>query len=254
MAVYPAIDLLDGQVVRLREGKRDEVTVYGADPVAVARAYRAAGATMIHVVDLNGAFDQSEAQMALVGRVIEDAGVAVQIGGGLRTLARLQGYLARGCARVVMGTAALNEAFLRAACAAHPGRIAVAVDAKDGMVATHGWTEVSEVRAIDLARRAEAAGAVAVLYTDVARDGTGGGPNVEATAALQRALGIEVIASGGIGALADITALAQAGVRATVVGRALYEKAFTVEQALATAATAATAPGIAASTTKEPGC
>lgn len=233
MRLYPAIDLLDGKVVRLREGKRDEVTIYGDDPVAVASAYRAAGAAMIHVVDLNGAFDQSDVQLPLVADLIAKAGVAVQVGGGIRSAARAAAYVAQGCARVVIGTAALDEAFLQSVCAAHPGRVVVAVDAKDGMVATHGWTQTSGITALALAQRAEAAGAVAVLYTDVARDGTGVGPNVEATAALQAHVDLEVIASGGIGAVKDLQALAARGVQASVIGRALFEKRFTLAEAIA---------------------
>ena len=235
MRLYPAIDLLDGKVVRLREGKRAEVTVYGDDPLAVAQAHRAAGAAMIHVVDLNGAFDQSDAQLPLIAELIAKAGVAVQVGGGLRSAARVAAYVAQGCARVVIGTAALDDGFLQAVCAAHPGRVVVAVDAKDGVVATHGWTQTSGVTALALAQRAAAAGAAAVLYTDVARDGTGVGPNVEATAALQARLDLEVIASGGIGALAHLQALAAQGVRACVLGRALFEKQFTLAEAFAVA-------------------
>ncbi|MBK9072085.1 MAG: 1-(5-phosphoribosyl)-5-[(5-phosphoribosylamino)methylideneamino]imidazole-4-carboxamide isomerase [Myxococcales bacterium] len=233
MKLYPAIDLLDGKVVRLREGKRDEVTMYGDDPVAVAQAYRDAGAAMIHVVDLNGAFDQSDVQLPLVADLIAKAGVAAQVGGGIRSLARAAAYVAQGCSRVVIGTAALDENFLEDVCAAHPGRVVVAVDAKDGMVATHGWTQASGVTALALAQRAEAAGAAAVLYTDVARDGTGVGPNVEATAALQTKLSIEVIASGGIGALEHLQALAAHGVQASVIGRALFEKQFSFAEAMA---------------------
>jgi phosphoribosylformimino-5-aminoimidazole carboxamide ribotide isomerase len=234
MIVIPAIDLLGGRVVRLRAGRREDVTVYHDDVVAVARGFVAAGARELHLVDLDAAFGDPP-QREIVARVLDAAGVPVQIGGGIRDEASVSAWLVAGAARVVLGTAAVKQPELvEALCKRHPGKLTVAVDAKDGKVAIAGWTEATEVEAVELARRAAGWGAARILYTDVARDGGKEGPNVAATARLQAAIGeTPVIASGGIGTLDDLRALTAAEIPYCVVGRALYDGVFTVEEALA---------------------
>jgi phosphoribosylformimino-5-aminoimidazole carboxamide ribotide isomerase len=233
MKVYPAMDLLDGRVVRLHKGDYDAVTVYSDDPIGTVRGFVDAGAERVHIVDLDGARAAKPAQADLVREVIVKTGARVQTGGGIRSMEQIEAYVASGVERVVLGTAAVKDpAFVAAACARFA--IVVAVDARDGWVATEGWTEGSTVRATELAERARELGACAVLYTDIARDGTGAGPNVEATAALARAVpGLEVIASGGIGTLAHLRALAaRPEIAACVVGRALYDGTLSVRDAL----------------------
>lgn len=236
--IWPAIDLKDGAVVRLAEGDMARATVYGRDPAAVAEAFAAAGAPRLHVVDLEGAFAGESRNGAAVAAILAATRAAVQVGGGIRTRPQVEAWLEAGVARVVLGTAALEDpALVRAAAKAHPGRIVVAVDARDGLVATRGWADVSTLAAADLARRFEDAGVAALLFTDIARDGLLAGPNVAATRALAQAVAIPVLASGGIAGLADIAALRSApGIAGAVVGRALYEGRFTLQQALEAAA------------------
>ncbi len=237
MIVYPAIDLLGGRVVRLSQGDAARATTYAVDPEAVAEGFVRAGARMIHVVDLSGAFAGAPVQRASLDRIaarVHAAGGAVQLSGGLRSRAAAQQALDAGADRIVLGTLAVEDpAAVWDLCARFPGRIVVAVDARDGRIATHGWTVATAQTAESLARAAAAHGAAAILYTDIARDGTGRGPAVARTAALQRAVPIPVIASGGVRSADDLAALARAGVQAAVVGRALYEGTLTVERALA---------------------
>lgn len=236
MRVIPAIDLLDGRAVRLREGKKDEVTVYREHPEELVAELAAGGAERIHVVDLDGAFAGARRHADVIARVCAASPVPVQVGGGIRDAATARAVLDAGAAAVVLGTAAVKSpAMVRALCEALPGRVIVAVDAKDGMVAVEGWVETSDVSAIELGRQAAAWGAAGLLYTDVARDGTGVGPNVAATAALAAGVGIDVIASGGVATLDHLRALARAGLPAVVVGRALYDKRFTLAEAIAAA-------------------
>jgi phosphoribosylformimino-5-aminoimidazole carboxamide ribotide isomerase len=240
MNVYPAIDLLGGNAVRLREGRRDEATIYSRRPGEVAATFAAAGARRIHVVDLDGAFAGRRENLDAVAQICAAAaggGAAVQLGGGVRDLATIERLLAQGVERVVLGTAMVkSRATVETACARWPGRIVVAVDARNGLVAVEGWAEVTTLDAFGLATEAARAGCAAVLYTDIARDGTSVGPNVAATVHLARAVApIEVIASGGIGALDDLRRLAADGVPAAVVGRALYERRFTLAEAMAAA-------------------
>jgi phosphoribosylformimino-5-aminoimidazole carboxamide ribotide isomerase len=235
MIVIPAIDLLGGCAVRLTQGRREAATVYDRAPWAVAARFAAAGATRLHVVDLDGAFAGRPENTAAIERILAAApGLAVQVGGGVRDRATVDRLLGLGAGAVVLGTAAVRDpALLGAACAAHPGRIIVAVDARDGVVALSGWTEGTGLTAAAVGAAARAAGAAAVLYTDIARDGMRTGPNVAATAALAAALApLPVIASGGVGTLADLAALRAAGTFAVIVGRALYEGAFTLTEAL----------------------
>ena len=234
MIVFPAIDLKAGQVVRLAEGDMARATIYGDDPAAQAASFAKAGASHLHVVDLDGAF----AGGSVNGRAVEEILTAfpgkVQLGGGIRTLDAVERWLQLGVARVVIGTAALEDPELvRAAARAYPGQVVVAVDARDGLVATRGWADVSDVTATDLARRFEDAGVAALLFTDVGRDGLLKGCNVDATAALAQAVAIPVIASGGVNGMEDIYQLAgRPGIEGVITGRALYDGRLDLAEAI----------------------
>jgi phosphoribosylformimino-5-aminoimidazole carboxamide ribotide isomerase len=228
LTLYPAIDLKDGQCVRLRRGAMEEATVYSPDPAAQARAWQDAGFGWLHVVDLNGAFAGRAVNGAAVRAILGAVSVPVQLGGGIRDLAAVEAWLAAGIRRVILGSAAVKDpALVRAACRAFPGRIAVGIDARDGMVATEGWAETSSMSARDLALRVADAGAAAIIYTDIARDGMLSGLNLAQTLALAENVAIPVIASGGVGGIDDLRALkrAAAGTRieGVIVGRALYD-------------------------------
>jgi phosphoribosylformimino-5-aminoimidazole carboxamide ribotide isomerase len=234
--VVPAIDLLGGKAVRLRQGRYDDVTVFDDDPPGRARAWRGM-VPLLHVVDLEGARAGAPAQREAVAAILEAFGGDVQVGGGVRTRQSFEAYRALGAARVVLGSAAVSDPQLvRALASEQPGRVVVAVDARDGFVAVDGWTQPTRVRAADLVRSLADVPLAGVLYTDVARDGTGVGPNLDATAELAALTTVPVIASGGVGSLDHLRALAARGVAACIVGRALYEKAFTLEEAIAAAA------------------
>jgi len=236
--IIPAIDLQGGRCVRLVEGRADTATVFGDDPVAMARRFTAEGAPRLHVVDLDGAFAGGPRQAPLIAAIVAAVPVPVEVGGGLRDLETAAGALATGARWAILGTgAALDPAFLDAACARFPGRILVGVDAVDGQVAVDGWTRTLPLTALDLARRAGGAGAVGVIYTDVRRDGTGRGPNLAATAALAASAGLPVIASGGVAAVDDLVRLAAIpGIAGAIVGRALYTGAVDLRAALAAVA------------------
>jgi phosphoribosylformimino-5-aminoimidazole carboxamide ribotide isomerase len=230
--VIPAIDLLGGKAVRLRQGRYDDVTVYDEQPARRAAAWRGL-VPWLHVVDLEGARDGRPVQRDTVTAVAAEFGDGVQVGGGVRTRESFEAYLALGARRVVLGSAAVHDPELvRALAKEHPGRVVVAVDARDGMVAVDGWTQATTVRALDLVRSLADLPLAGVLYTDVARDGTSAGPNVDATAELGQHTGVPVIASGGVGSLDDLRALAARSVAACIVGRALYEGSFTLEEAV----------------------
>jgi phosphoribosylformimino-5-aminoimidazole carboxamide ribotide isomerase len=234
--VIPAVDLREGRCVRLREGRLDAETVFSDDPVAMAERWVTAGAERLHVVDLDGAFAGVPRQTALIAKIVEAVRpVPVQAGGGLRDLAALETVLDAGVTWTVLGTrAAVDAAFLAEAGRRFGERIIVAADARGDRVAIRGWTETGELTVVELGRRARDVGAVALLYTDVSRDGTGLGPNVEATAALAMAVGLPVLASGGVGAIDQLVTLARVpGVLGTVVGRALYTGAISLPDALA---------------------
>jgi phosphoribosylformimino-5-aminoimidazole carboxamide ribotide isomerase len=233
--VIPAVDLRDGRCVRLREGRADAETVFSDDPVATARRWHAEGGARLHVVDLDGAFAGAPQQTALVARVVAAvAPMPVQVGGGLRDLGAIGAALQTGARWAVVGTrAALDPAFLKDACREYPGRIIVAVDARGPRVAVKGWTELLEDTVIDVGRRALDAGAAALLYTDVGRDGTQRGPNVEDTASLARVLPLPVLASGGVASVEDLLHLAAVpGIEGVVVGRALYTGAIDLREAV----------------------
>lgn len=236
MKLYPAIDLLGGKAVRLEEGRRDRATVFSDTPVELVSQLARDGADRLHVVDLDGAFAGSPQQHALIRAIVEASPLPVEVGGGIRDRAAIDAVVAIGAAYVVLGTAAVRSPELvEAACRAYPQRIIVAVDARDGVVAVDGWTATGNVTAIELGKRAAGWGAAALLYTDVARDGLHVGPNVDATAELARAVACEVIASGGVGSLDHLRALRDAKIAAVVVGRAIYDKRFTVAEAAAIA-------------------
>jgi phosphoribosylformimino-5-aminoimidazole carboxamide ribotide isomerase len=244
LTLYPAIDLKDGACVRLRRGAMDQATVYSEDPAAQARAWQDAGCRWLHVVDLNGAVTGRSVNAESVRAIIAAARVPVQLGGGIRDLEAIARWLDAGVRRVVLGSAAVkNPALVREACRAFPGRIAVGIDARDGLVATEGWAETSSVRALDLALAFEDAGAAAVIYTDIGRDGMLTGLDVEATAGLARRLTTPVIASGGVADLADLRGLKHASrhaapgvIEGVIVGRALYDGRVDIAEALATLA------------------
>jgi len=236
MIAIPAIDLLEGKAVRLAKGDRDKATIYSEEPAKLAESFCEQGATRLHCVDLNGAFGEAR-QLDLIQSihaVTSARGAKLQVGGGIRDVAAAEALLASGVDAIVIGTLAVRDPeAVQALCAKYPGRIVVAIDAKDGQVAVAGWTEVSELSAVELAKRAESWGAAALLFTDVARDGMQGGAAVQATATIQAEIEIPVIASGGVGSLDDLDDLRESGAHSVVLGRALYEGNFTVKEAIA---------------------
>ncbi|MEQ8367175.1 MAG: 1-(5-phosphoribosyl)-5-[(5-phosphoribosylamino)methylideneamino]imidazole-4-carboxamide isomerase [Roseicyclus sp.] len=234
MILYPAIDLKDGQAVRLLRGEMDEATVFNTDPAAQARAFQDAGCSWLHLVDLNGAFEGKPVNGAAVEAILAATDVPAQLGGGIRDMATIETWLNKGIARVILGTVAVeNPDLVRQAAAAFPGQVAVGLDARKGRVATRGWAEETDVMVTDLARAFEDAGVAAIIYTDLDRDGAMGGPNVHATADLARATSIPVIASGGVSSMADLIALRDTGVIAGAIsGRALYDGALDLAAAL----------------------
>jgi phosphoribosylformimino-5-aminoimidazole carboxamide ribotide isomerase len=241
--VFPAIDLKGGQCVRLLKGDMRAATVFNDDPAAQARAFEAQGFRWLHVVDLDGAVKGAAVNAPAVQAILAAVEIPVQLGGGIRDAASIERWLERGVSRVILGTLALtNPELVREACRAHPGRIAVGIDARGGKVAVEGWAKTSEVTAVELALRFEGAGVAAIVYTDIERDGALAGVNVEATAALARRLKTPVIASGGVASLDDIRALRRhegCGIAGVICGRALYDGRIEPAAALALAAAAA---------------
>jgi phosphoribosylformimino-5-aminoimidazole carboxamide ribotide isomerase len=235
MILYPAIDLKEGQAVRLRQGDMAQATVFNADPAGQARDFAAAGAPWLHLVDLDGAFAGRPVNRAAVEAILAAVRVPCQLGGGIRDRATIDGWLAQGVARVVLGTAALRDpALVKAACRDHPGRIAVGIDARGGRVAVEGWAQTAEIEALELALHFEGAGVAAIVFTDIDRDGLLAGVNVAATAALARRLSTPVIASGGVAGLDDLRRLAaEGGIAGVIVGRALYDGRLDLAEALA---------------------
>jgi len=233
--IVPAVDLKAGRCVRLVQGRADAETVFSDDPVAMARRWEGSGARRLHVVDLDGAFAGRPAQTELVRAMIRAVAIPVQVGGGLRELAHVEAALAAGARWAIVGTrAALDPVFLGEVCTRFGDQVMIGIDASDGRVAVDGWTRVLELDAMALARDAATAGAAGIIYTDIARDGTQGGPNLWSTGAVAQAAGIPVFASGGVGSLDDIRQLATvAGLAGVIVGRALYSGAVDLATAVA---------------------
>ncbi len=237
MILFPAIDLKEGRCVRLIQGDMDQATVFNDDPAAQAAAFEAQGFEWLHVVDLDGAFAGKPMNGAAVDAILARVGVPVQLGGGIRDMKTVEGWLAKGVARVIIGTAAVRDPdFVREAARRHPGRIAVGIDAKNGWVAVEGWAQTAALTAEELGRRFEDAGVAAIVYTDIARDGILTGLNIPMTLGLARAVSIPVIASGGLGSMADIERLTQADcavLAGAISGRALYDGRIDAADALA---------------------
>lgn len=227
MILFPAIDLKDGQCVRLVKGEMDQVTVFNESPADQAHAFVRAGFTWIHVVDLNGAFAGEPVNAGAVEAILEAVDMPVQLGGGIRDMKTAEHWIGQGISRIVLGTAAVKDPdFVREACDAFPGQVAVGIDARGGRVAVEGWAETSDMLAVDLARSFEDAGVAAIIHTDIDRDGALEGVNAEATAELARAIRIPVIASGGVASLDDLAALKEHeadGIMGVISGRAIYD-------------------------------
>lgn len=239
MLVIPAIDLKAGQCVRLYQGDMDQATVYSADPVAVALRWQEEGAERLHVVDLDGAVSGRGVNTAIIARICHTLPIPIQVGGGIRTLAAVEHLLALGVSRVILGTVAYRHPELVAeACRRFPGRITVGIDARAGKVAVQGWTEATALDAVDFAKRCKGMGVSEIIYTDIARDGTQQGVNLDATLAVARAVSLPVIASGGVASVADVERLARfepEGIAGVIVGRALYTGAVKLREAIAVA-------------------
>jgi phosphoribosylformimino-5-aminoimidazole carboxamide ribotide isomerase len=235
MILYPAIDLKDGNCVRLLKGEMDAATVFSDDPAAQALAFQNAGAQWVHLVDLNGAFAGEPVNGGAVDAILAALDVPAQLGGGIRDMATIESWLSKGLARVILGTVAVEDPDLvTAAAKAFPGQIAVGLDAREGRVATRGWAEETDIQVTDLARKFEDAGIAAIIYTDINRDGAMAGPNIPATETLARAVEVPVIASGGVSSMDDLRALqATEVISGAISGRALYDGAIDLGEALA---------------------
>ncbi len=241
MLIFPAIDIRGGRCVRLRQGRAEEETVFGDDPAAMGRKWQAAGAKWLHVVDLDGAFSSRPGNFATIGRLRQAVTLPLQLGGGLRNLATIAAYVELGIDRLILGTAVLKDRDLVArACADFPGRIAIALDAREGRLSVEGWTETSEMSVLEVARELVPLKPAALIYTDIARDGVKKGLNLEATRVLAESIPLPVIASGGVSSLTDIAALLPLeplGVVGVIIGRALYDGSLDLAAALALART-----------------
>lgn len=232
MQLYPAIDMMNGQAVRLRQGKRNDVTVFG-HPAEIALRWKEQGADFLHLVDLDAAFDGVSVSLPLIAEVVRVFGGRVELGGGIRSLDDIARRIDAGVTRVIIGTAAAeNPSMVDEACRRWPGQIAAGIDAKDGIVATRGWVASAGITAIDLALRMKEAGVRDVIYTDVAMDGMLRGPNVASTASLVQATGMDIIGSGGVSSLEDVKALQKAGCAGAILGRALYDGKFSLAEAI----------------------
>lgn len=237
MIVIPAIDLKDGKCVRLEQGLMEKDTVFNDNPGAQARAWQEQGAELLHIVDLDGAFAGEPKNRGAIEDIIKSITIPAQLGGGIRDIATIEAYLSLGLSRVIIGTAAQrNPELVSDACARFPGRIVVGIDAKNGMVAVQGWAEVTDITAVELARKFEGCGVAAIIYTDISRDGMLQGPNLEATRALAEAVSIPIIASGGVSSLKDIEnlmAIEASGVTGVITGKAVYTGAISLNEAIA---------------------
>ena len=233
MQIYPAIDLKDGKCVRLRQGNFDDVTVYGTDVVAQAKAFKDAGATYIHMVDLDGAKEGKGVNQQVIKEVIETVGLPVQTGGGVRTMADIDERINNGVSRVIIGTAAVNNPELvKEAVEKYGDKIAVGIDAKNGMVATHGWETVSDVSALDLCIKMAEYGVKTIIYTDISKDGMMIGPNIETTAEIVEKTGINIIASGGVSTMKDLENVDSINAHGAIIGKALYQGALDLKEVI----------------------
>ncbi len=237
MIVIPAIDLKDGRCVRLEQGLMERDTVFCDSPAEQALQWQGQGAELLHIVDLNGAFAGEPKNRSSIEAIVKTISIPTQLGGGIRDMKTVEAYLSLGVGRVILGTAALrNPDLVKDACKSFPGRIVVGIDAKNGMVAVQGWAEVTDIRAVEMARKFEGYGVSAIIYTDISRDGMLSGPNIEATRELAEAISIPVIASGGVSRMADIEnlmAIEESGVIGVITGRAIYTGAISLAEAVA---------------------
>ena len=233
MLIFPAIDLRNGQVVRLTEGNYDQMTVYGSDPLAVAKAYREAGAEYLHVVDLDAARDEGQKNFSVIEKLAKESGLSLEVGGGARDEESAKRYLDAGVTRVILGSAAIeNPKLMEKLAKRYPGKIAAGVDARDGFVAIHGWRTVTGIVAFDFVENLPQQGVNTVIYTDIRRDGKLMGPNMEAYERLAEMEGLQVIASGGISTVEDIKALSRLSLYGAIIGKALYDGRLAIAQAL----------------------
>ena len=236
MLIFPAIDLKDGHVVRLTEGDYDQMTVYDADPLATARAFRNCGAENLHVVDLDAARDGGQKNFSIIEKLARESGLALEVGGGARDEDSARRYLDAGVQRVILGTMAVEQPRVMERLAArYPGQIAAGVDARDGKVAIHGWREVTDIPAFEFVRNLPSRGVHTVIYTDIARDGRMMGPNLSAYEALKQLEDLNIVASGGVTAEGDVEALARLGLYAAIIGKALYSGRIDLKRAVAIA-------------------
>jgi len=224
MQIYPAIDIKDGQCVRLKQGRFDDVTVYDSNPVAVAKKFVAEGATYLHIVDLDGARAGAGANKEIIKKIVDTLEIPVQTGGGIRSLEDIESYIATGVSRVILGTVAVNKPeIVKEAVKLYGKKIAVGIDASNGMVAIHGWEEVSNISAVDLCKQMKDYGVETIIYTDISKDGMMEGPNIESTKEIVDATGIDIICSGGVSNVDDIKKADQIGAHGVIIGKAIYQ-------------------------------
>ena len=237
MIIIPAVDIKNGKCVRLLQGRKEDVTVFSEDPVAMAKRWAAEGAEVIHVVDLDGAFEKKPRNLDTVKAIIANVKAAVQVGGGIRDDGTIQAYLEAGATRVIIGTEAIRDpSWVKTICRKYPNKIIIGIDARDGMVAIEGWTETTRITAVDLAKKFEDSEVAAINFTDIHRDGMQSGPNIEATRHLAESVKIPIVASGGVSTLKDIKDLIQlraVGVTGVITGRALYAGTLDLKEAIA---------------------
>ncbi len=236
MIIIPAVDIKNGRCVRLLQGRKDEETVFSNDPVRMARKWDDEGAELIHVIDLDGAFEKSPQNMNSIKKIIESVNAGVQVGGGIRDKKTIRMFIDLGAKRVIIGTEAIkNPELVKDACKEFPGRIVVGIDARNGMVAIEGWTETTKIKAVDLAKQFEDCGVAAINFTDIYRDGMQTGPNIKETMIIAENVSIPVVASGGVSTIEDIKKLIQLekfGVTGIITGRALYSKNLNLKEAI----------------------
>ncbi len=234
MIIIPAIDLVDGQCVRLFQGKKEAVTTYSNDPEAVARRWESLGAELIHIVDLDGAFTGNQVNLDAIGKIRQSVKIPLQVGGGIRNVESITRLFSLGIGRVIIGTAAIDDPeFLKYSCSRYPGRVLIGIDAKDGMVAIKGWEEVTSLDAREFAEHLEVAGAAGIIYTDIARDGTLSGPNVEAIRRMVKSMNVPVIAAGGVSDIGDIRNLMEIeNLWGVITGKAIYAGTLDLREAI----------------------